>query len=323
MREHDNIYFKVKDVSEQFEIPRLQKTLIDKQVQYTSGLHYTYFNCNNSHTMANNSSKIKKELFLSYIGILKVLFSSRTGNVNNFVKWATETLFTAQLGTTKQKAKIASNLLGVPVSDFNNMMLKPNTKVNIASIYFITFGTAKDLRESMNLDESILDDDVISIYGYTDNLRRRLVEHKNKYKSIKGANLALKYYSFVDKTQLSKAEKDIKEYFLSTNAHLEYDTEKEMVCTDANTLKYLEAQYQTIGKKYEGDNTEIIQKMKDMEMAHKHELVLKDHELEIKNTEIKLIIANHEKELALKEVEVLQWKLKFMEKIKFYYLFTL
>ena len=171
----------------------------------------------------------------------------------------------------------------------------------IASIYFITFGTAKDLRTSMNLDESILDTDIISIYGYTDDLRRRLVEHKNKYKNIQGANLALKYYSFVDKTQLSKAETDIRNYFISTNSHLEYSTEKEMVCVNDDTVKYLESHYSTVGKKFEGDKSETIAKMNEMEMKHCYE--------------IKILNETHKKDIALKDVEILQWKVKYLENI--------
>lgn len=199
------------------------------------------------------------------------------------------------------------------MSSYDILPLTNNT-YRIASIYFITFGTAKDLRASMDLDISISDTDVIGIYGYTDDLRRRLMEHKNKYKNIKGANLAIKYYSFIDKTQLSKAEKDVKEYFLSLESHLEYGSEKEMVCIDSTTLKYLEAQYMLIGKKYEGDQNEIIQQMKDMETSHKHELEVKNKEMEVKNKEIEIVLERCEKEKALKDVETLQWKVKFLEK---------
>ena len=80
----------------------------------------------------------------------------------------------------------------------------------------------------------------LNYYIYTDNLRRCLLEHKNKYKNIKGANLAIKYYSFIDKSQLSINKKDIKEYFVSTHLHLEYGTEKEIVCINNSILKFLE-----------------------------------------------------------------------------------
>ena len=315
-REHDKIYFKVKEVSMQFEIKRLYDILIMNNTNYIKDADYKFFICEKHNNLVKKTSKnaVSTELFLTYEGMLRVLFVSRCGNTKNFIKWATETLFTVQLGTNVQKKKLASNILGVPVDDFNNIMLKPNTKTDIASIYFITFGTAKDLRTSMNLDDSILDTDIVSIYGYTDNLRRRLMEHKNKYKNIKGANLAVKYYSFIDKSQLSKAEKDVKEYFNATESHLEYDSEKEMVCIDSKVIKYLESQYQTIGKKYEGDHKDIIQKMKDMETNHKYELELKEHKVQIKDQEMHVLNERHAKEMALKDNEILQWRIKFLEK---------
>ena len=316
-RKSDKIYFKVKDVAANFEINDLQHTIIKKESKYKSVEHFTCFKGILSHGN-------KKEYYLTYTGILKVLFSSRSGNVSSFVNWATKTLFTVQLGTQQQKKKLSSDMLGIPIDDFNTIMLKPNTKTSIASIYFITLGKAKDVRTSMNLDDSILDDDIISIYGRTDDLKRRLLEHKNKYKNIDGANLLLKYYSFIDKTQLSKAEKDIGNYFKSIYAHLDYDSEKEMVCTDLNCIKYLESHFQTIGKRYEGDHGEIIQQMKDMEIKFKYELQTKDHELQHKDYEIqgkeyekKIIFEQHAKEIALKDVEVLEWKNKALEwKIK-------
>ena len=316
IREHDKIYFKVKDVSEQFEIERLQDIIGMKNTKYIENVDYKYFNCEKLNNVGKNTgkNKVKKELYLTYEGILRVLFVSRCGNAKNFINWATKTLFTIQLGTQQQKKKLSSDMLGIPIDDFNTIMLKPNTKTSIASIYFITLGKAKDVRTSMNLDDSILDDDIISIYGRTDDLKRRLLEHKNKYKNIDGANLLLKYYSFIDKTQLSKAEKDIGNYFKSIYAHLDYDSEKEMVCTDLNCIKYLESHFQTIGKRYEGDHGEIIQTMKDMEVNFKHELVLKDCEVQAKEYEIQVNNERHAKEIALKDNEILQWRIKFLEK---------
>jgi hypothetical protein len=82
---------------------------------------------------------------------------------------------------------------------------------------------------------------------------------------------------------------------------------KEMVCTDFNCVKYLESHFQTIGKRYEGDHAEIIQKMKDAEINHEHELKLKDCKMQILNE-------RHAKEMVLKDNEVLKWKIKFLEK---------
>jgi hypothetical protein len=316
IKEDDKIYFRVKDASEQFEMNDLQDVLIRKTSSYLKNIDYKYFLCEIpiNGRKKTSKNKVTKELFLTYQGILRVLIISRCGNANKFRDWATKTLFTVQMGTQAQKKKLVSSVLGIPIDEFNKIMLKPNTKTEISSIYFITLGTAKDLRESMCLDYSILDDDVISIYGKTKDLRRRLQEHKNKYKNIQGANLLLKYYSFVDKTLLSKAEKKIGDYFKSFDAHLGYDTDCEMVCTDMNCVTYLEDQYETIRRCYGGDSTEIITQMNDIVIAHKFEIAEKNHEIAEKNHEMELLKTQHKLDIALEKNEAMKWKLKHYER---------
>ena len=60
-----------------------------------------------------SKQKVTKELFLTYEGLLRVLFVSRSGVAHKFTSWATEKLFTIQMGTQKQKRTLASNILGV------------------------------------------------------------------------------------------------------------------------------------------------------------------------------------------------------------------
>ena len=56
-----------------------------------------------------------KKLYLTYAGLLKVLFGSHTKSVDKFVHWATKTLFVAQMGSHNQKTNLVSNMLGVSV----------------------------------------------------------------------------------------------------------------------------------------------------------------------------------------------------------------
>lgn len=43
----------------------------------------------------------------------KVLFSSRKKIAESYINWAMVTLFTAHIGTKKQKRKLAGDLLGI------------------------------------------------------------------------------------------------------------------------------------------------------------------------------------------------------------------
>lgn len=83
-RHFEKCYFKVKDIANGFKIPYLIDTIINKDGSYIVDIHYKFFN--RFETNNNRFHPIKKDLYLTYNGILKVLFSSRTGNAETFQK---------------------------------------------------------------------------------------------------------------------------------------------------------------------------------------------------------------------------------------------
>jgi len=111
-RKCDKIFFKVKDVANEFEMPNLQDTVLDVRRAYVAEKHYKFFMCEKTGNASNSpNKKITKELFLTYEGMLRVLFVSKNGKTKNFIKWAVETLFVVQMGATKQKTKLAASIL--------------------------------------------------------------------------------------------------------------------------------------------------------------------------------------------------------------------
>jgi hypothetical protein len=85
-RNRNKIFFRVKDVINVFELPNLQSVLIDERKTYEKDIHYQYFIRVERANGANDT--IKKELYLTYSGLLKVLISSRSGNAQKFKDWA-------------------------------------------------------------------------------------------------------------------------------------------------------------------------------------------------------------------------------------------
>jgi hypothetical protein len=55
----------------------------------------------------------KKELFLTYLGMLRYLFVSRNPNAKTFQKWASKILFAIQIGTIEEKQSVGAELFGV------------------------------------------------------------------------------------------------------------------------------------------------------------------------------------------------------------------
>lgn len=94
-RTFNKIYFKVKDVAKEFEIDNPKYTILNKRNNYEETRDYKFFNCSKPNTRTDTKSKyktvIKKELFITYIGLLRILFNvrdSRTkeNNILNNIK---------------------------------------------------------------------------------------------------------------------------------------------------------------------------------------------------------------------------------------------
>lgn len=118
-RECDKIYFKVKDVAKSFDMKSLYDVLKHKDGGYIKDDHYKYFISEKTFfdsKKKDKNNKVSKELFLTYNGILRVLFASRNNKTACFVKWATEKLFTLQMGTVKQKHQLIADEMGVDAS---------------------------------------------------------------------------------------------------------------------------------------------------------------------------------------------------------------
>ena len=89
-RKVDEIYFKVKDVEVGFEMVNLQKTILINHTSYKLKIDYIYFMCEKNNENYKNN-KIKKSMFFSLNGFLRMLFCSRiinNLNSNIIINWA-------------------------------------------------------------------------------------------------------------------------------------------------------------------------------------------------------------------------------------------
>ena len=318
------IYFKVKDVSECFAIESLYNILVNSNTTYTENDDYKYFTCEkikivNKKTGKQTSKKTdndntegnavtKDELYLTYCGILRMLFITRNGKTNKFFKWATESLFTMQMGTPEQKKELASKIMGVSIGVLSDVL--KTSMNNISCIYLFTLGTVKELRKYMNIDVKFTDDMIICKYGNTNDLHRRTGEHRTTLGKIKNADLKLKYYSYVDTQLIVKAENDLKQYMLPLNAGLEYQQYAELIVLDEKQLKDMSDQYKKIGKLFGGQMTESINRIKELEkdqeiMKNKYEAII-----EKLNTEIETLKIMHKKEMEIKDLLYKNEKIK-------------
>ena len=94
----------------------------NKQVYYgRQTLHYTTFTrvINYDPSKSKDSSKkTVKALFLTYTGLLRVLFVSRNKNAETFTIWATQKLFTMQMGSKEAKEILGTEVLNIKIENY-------------------------------------------------------------------------------------------------------------------------------------------------------------------------------------------------------------
>jgi hypothetical protein len=305
-REYDKVYFLAKDVATAFEMPNIVKTIIDKEKGYITGEDYTTFICND---FPNGEVGTYKRLFITYEGMIKVLYTSRSGNAKAFRTWATKTLFTVQMGTYEKKENLASSMLGVPAKSLRQV-LKTSTS-NVPCVYAFALGLAKDLREEMKISDTIPDNHIITKYGYTDDLSRRTSEHIKTYESIKGVRLELMKYCYVDPKYLSEAETYIKNYFRDMETFVEYKKFAEIVSFDPKHIRHLNQTFDNIQCKYSGCVKGLLQGVENLNqeitmVKEKHKWKL-DHERDLHNITKQIVLTRD------MQVENLNLKLQLLE----------
>lgn len=300
VRECRGIYFSVSDVSECFEMVNLQKTLMDKDNNgYLNGVHYKFFYLSQIRSTEKKQIK-KKKLYLTYEGILRVIFASRSKHVSKFVNWAVETLFTMQLGTREEKTKLFTTSLGIDANAVKELFNA--SAQTMPCIYLITLGTCEELRDKLDLGSNYNGSDIIAKYGFTQDLPRRISEHTSKnFKSLNGADIRLKYYSYIDPQYMSTGETDIKKFMKIMCEPVKYESMKEVVAIPKKLLKEIGEKYDYIGRKYMGRITELVTRIKEEE--EKNKSLMKEMELltEARDKDIELLSKEHEIEILKKD----------------------
>ena len=292
-RKADEIYFKVKDVSIGFKLERLEEIISNKQKHgYSENIHYKYFNCKKPIRDVNNKNKniIKKELYLTYEGILRVLFASHSPNVKPFIKWATETLFIVQMGKPEQKQTLSASLLGLNTQTIKDVFNSGSNKT--PTVYLFNIGSANQLLKT-NIYK---DDDILCKYGCTDDISRRTSEHERNFKKQYNVDITLLLYSIIDPQYIFDAETNIRQYFKSNK--ISSDDKSELIVINNKNITQIKQHYKMIQNSYIGRYEEINNKIIQLEkyiLELKHQLELKDKDLELKQKDI--LLANQKNEL--------------------------
>jgi hypothetical protein len=291
-RKHNKCYFKMEDISKGFEIPRLYDSLIEKTGRYENNIHYKYFSIVDKTKIddkLNNTTTIQKKLFLTYKGVLKVLFSSRTGNAENFQDWVCEKLFTIQMGDEEDKIKLSSKMIGMSMKALKNL-LGTNSYDKTPCVYLFLIEQANTLLKTDKYKEN----DIVCKFGFTKDLKQRFTDHQQHYTKLfndKDLKLELITFGIIDIFNLSKAESRLK--LLFEDKKLEYGNEQELIILDKTKLNKIKEHYTMIQKVYIGSYQELYDQINES----KQQLKDKDNVLKDKDNEIILLKEIHSREL--------------------------
>ena len=319
-RHEDKIFFKVADVSKAFGLDRLGDILNSKEGGYNQGLHYKRYkntiNCgadiiiNDENTNAVVNVK-RTYLYLTYTGLLRVLFVSRNKNATRFTSWAVKQLFVVHLGTVPNKIELASKLLHVSLNNCIAMHKKCSQK--FPCIYLISLGKVGDLKSHFGIsDETIADDAIIYKYGLTDDVKRRFAEHRRDYGKIPNCDLDLVVYNYIDKQNLYDAETEISKLCESYQAKLKVEKRSELVILNSKQLARVKDEYNLIGKTFSNTSIDLQNRNNDLDsendrMKLQHQLEMQEQHIKLKDEFLIELKAKdkliHEKDLQLNKVK--------------------
>ena len=296
-RKEDQVYFLCSNVSKAFGMLNLNKSITrEDRGGYTENIDYMYFNpyCSPNGGAPPNKNANKYSLYLTYEGLLRVLFISRHKDATKFRKWATSILFTHQMGTKESKEGLAAKLAGIDLKSFKAVFNKYAT--TFPSIYLMHLGQVKDLRQTFGIDSSVVDDLVVYKYGFTGDLVDRFKQHMNDYGKLPGVTLLLTTFHMIDPQYTSKAESDVRQLIKFQHLNLTISGRKELVAMSEEDVAYIKKEYGNIGLRYAGATAELRAEIRELEKKLEKEIA--DKELQKERYENEL-----EKERADKDLQ--------------------
>lgn len=186
-----------------------------------------------------------------------------------------------------------------------------NVKTFLPCVYLYLINNANNIFKDNNYN----DDDLLCKFGCTYDLERRCSEHNKKFNKEFNCNIELICFSIIDSRYIFDAENNIQQYFKSNI--IEYKNTKELIVINKKDLAQIKQHYKMIQNsyigRYEEMNNKIIQLEKDI-LELNNNIKLKDKDIELLNEKYKNELKDKDIELKNKDIEILQYKLKLLEK---------
>lgn len=258
----------------------------------------------------NDESTKNRRTFLSWGGLLKVLFTSKSGNSERqrMVNWIVKTMFIHQFGSESERNELATNL----TKSFRGLL---NSK---AGVYLVRIGKVKDLRGTMNISKESYPDDNAYLYkfGKSNDCIRRFSEHTSKSGyGCYSNSISMNTFVFMDDSKITKAENELHAYFSNlkhTFTDIAGKSHNELVVLTTIDLKQAKEKYDHLLAIHGNKNdSQIANSIISIRTEYDLQLLQKDNEiLELKKAiEIKDLIIDHKDITHAQAIEILNLKL--------------
>ena len=304
-RNKKKIYFKVKDVSIGFGMPSLYRNICADR-GYDYGLHYKHMFIRSSFLNVENDT-IKKDLFLTYRGLIRVLMVSRNKNADKFQDWAEEKLFTIQMGTRDQKVKLGAEVLNTSPRTLKAIFDKHAS--TFPSIYLMMLGKVRDVRETFGIPADKPDDSTVYKFGFSEDLSRRVIELETEYSKLPGVTMQIATFQIIDAKYTSEAENEVRDTCSAFEVRVKKTTQgfNELIVLDDKQFANIKKLYRRIGDEFAGATLGLQKQIKEYE----NELMRLKLEMQYKDDLHKKDIEYYKKDIELKETVIENWKLKY------------
>ncbi|KAJ3018267.1 hypothetical protein HKX48_002998 [Thoreauomyces humboldtii] len=153
----------------------------------------------------------RNALFFTYMEFTRFMHVSHSPFAEHFCCQAARIVFVMTMGGDDDRENLAVEVFGL--ANVRRILQRHGPK-NCAAVYLITLGTVKELRSSMGITTSGLQDDsIVAKYGMTTNIEARLYQHLAHFGKILHVEPRFKKTIVLDPTEASTCEVAVKRFF--------------------------------------------------------------------------------------------------------------
>jgi len=207
-----------------------------------------------------NMGVYQASTYLTYNGLLKIIFASRSGIAYRFQDWAATIIYAAHLGTTEERVDVAADIVGINAQVVKDVLTTCIT--SMPCVYLFNVGKVTELRKHYDELKQYRKGFLFK-WGRTNDLKRRTSEHINEYGNLLSSTLQLKYFSPVDNIYEAAAEAEIRQYF--QERAVKFGKYKELVILDKSQIAGARRFYEEVYKRFSSEVDRLLGRNSELE----------------------------------------------------------